>query len=193
MNYILREIKLAKLIDAPLSDNATKLIEFWAELWSDMKVKIDPNEGKIRCWKDDYEYYYFCQVDKSARLWCDYNKVWRFFRDDLKFNPEETRMLIQYMVEETLSCEINTPLCKVIESVVKVKETLNCEVNTPNFRLVKIDEQVDATMNCEVSTPNFRRVKIDKQVDDTIKCEMDTSRIDRWVKLFLHFFGWIKI
>ena len=109
MNYILREIKLSNLTDTPLSTKASKLVEFWDELWRDMEVKVDPYKGEIRCWKDDYNYCYFLQSNKNDKLWCDYNNVWMFFGYDLKLNYDEIQELIKHMVGKTLNCEVNTP------------------------------------------------------------------------------------
>ena len=78
MNYILREIKLYKLTGIPLSDEASKFIEFWDRLWDDMKTDIDTDKGEIKCRKEDYIYFY--QRDKNSTMWCNYHKVWSFLR-----------------------------------------------------------------------------------------------------------------
>ena len=109
MNHILREIKLSNLTDTPMSMKASKLVEFWDNLWADMKVSANHKKGEIVCWKDDYDYYYFYQNNKSARLWCDYNEVWTFFRDELKLSHDKTQELIQQMVSEALNYKVNIP------------------------------------------------------------------------------------
>ena len=109
MNYILRDIKLSKLMGTPLSYEASKFIKFWDGLWTDMKVVVDVNKGEIKCWKDGYDYYYFCQKDKNYHLWCDHYEVWSFFSEELELDYTEIHELIQYMVGETLNCEVNTP------------------------------------------------------------------------------------
>ena len=109
MNSILREIKLSKFTETPMSDEATMLVNFWDELWCDMKIKIDPIKGEIRCWKDDHDCYYFRQDDKNDRLWCNYNKVWSFFDIQLGLTYSGIQELIQTMVDKTLNCEVNTP------------------------------------------------------------------------------------
>ena len=109
MNYILREIKLSKLTDTPISDEATKLIKFWNDLWCDMKVSIDTDKGEIKCWKEDYDYYYFQQDDKNDYFWCDYYEIWIFFRDDLELTYNETQELIQHMVAMALNHKANVP------------------------------------------------------------------------------------
>ena len=131
--YILREIKLSKLTDTPMGDEATMLVKFWDELWADMKIKIDPIEGEIRCWKDDHDYYYFFQDENHNYLWCDYDKVWSFFGRDLGLNYDDTQELVQRMVGETLNCKVNTP--NPIDDLVLelVGKTLNCKVNTPDW------------------------------------------------------------
>ena len=111
MNDILREIKLSKLTDTPMSDNATKLTKFWDELWSDMEVYVDNNKGEIGCCKDDgCDYYYFYQHSKDGLLWCNCDKVWSFFRDSLSLEHNEIQKLIQIMVSETLNYKVNIPI-----------------------------------------------------------------------------------
>ena len=109
MNHILREIKLSKLTGITMSMEASKLVEFCDALWTDMKVTIDTNKGEIRCWKDGYKYNYFYQNNKGTSLWCDYDKVWSFFKVDLKLNHDETQELIQHIVAMALNCKVNTP------------------------------------------------------------------------------------
>ena len=110
MNYILREIKLSKLSGIPMSKEASKLSKFWDDLWCDMKVRINTIEGEIECWKDGHGRYYFRQYNKLGALWCDYEKVWSFFQGGLCLGCSEIQELIQHMVTEALSCEVNTPL-----------------------------------------------------------------------------------
>ena len=111
--YILRDIKLSKLTDTPMSDKATKFIEFWDDLWCDMKVNVDVNKGEIRCWKDDFDYHYFRQDDKKGHLWCNYYKVWLFFETELGLEHVEIQEFIQTMVVKTLNCEVNTPIITI--------------------------------------------------------------------------------
>ena len=127
MNHILREIKLSKLTDTPMSEQATMLVKFWDELWADMKVKIDPPKGEIKCWKDDYDYYYFQQDNKNDSLWCNYAKVWSFFSEELELDYTEIQELIQTMVDKTLNCKVNTPRTTLLSDMFEVNETLNCE------------------------------------------------------------------
>ena len=133
MNHILRDIKLSKLTDTPMSDDASKLIKFWNNIWLDMKVSVDVDKGEIKCWKDGYDYYYFIQVDKNDDLWCNYDKVWLFFIDDLGLEYDETQELVQYMVDKTLNCRVNTPQYEFISFQNMVDKTLNCRVNTPQY------------------------------------------------------------
>ena len=143
MNYLLRDIKLSKLTGTPLSGKASRFIEFWDELWTDMKVKIDPTKGEIKCWKDDYDQYYFIQNDKNDNLWCNRYRVWLIFWDDFGLKYTETQELMQYMVDKTLNYVINTPTCQYSAILFSVDKTLNCEVNTPqwgNSAMYKIDE-----------------------------------------------------
>ena len=134
MNHILREIKLSKLTDIPMGDEATKLVKFWDKLWNDMKIKIDPIKGEIRCWKDDYDYYYFRQDNRDDYFWCDHTKVWSFFRDELKLNIIETKEVIQSMMGEILNHKVNTPMMGWVTSVDMMGETLNHKVNTPLYK-----------------------------------------------------------
>ena len=113
MNHILRDIKLSKLTEIPMSTKASRFVKFWDELWTGMKVKIDPIKGEIKCWKDDHDCYYFRQDDKNDRLWCNYNKVWSFFDRKLGLDYTDIQELIHYMVDKTLNCEVNTPSCKL--------------------------------------------------------------------------------
>ena len=132
MNHILREIKLSKLTGIPMSAEASKLVKFWDELWSDMKVSVDPTKGKIKCWKDGYSYNnYFYQNNKGDNLWCDYDKVWSFFRYELKLNHDETQELIQHVVDMALKCKVNTPSSMIGLNIVRVDMALKCKVNTP--------------------------------------------------------------
>ena len=109
MKHILRDIKLSKLTGTPMSDEATMFVKFWDNLWRDMKVSVGPKKGEIRCWKDDYDYYYFFQEDRNDYFWCDNKKIWSFFRRDLGLNYDDTQEFIQQMVDETLNCKVNTP------------------------------------------------------------------------------------
>ena len=109
MIHILREIKLSKLTDTAMSNEASRLDEFWNELWTDMKMVIDIDKGEIKCWKDGYDYYYFLQDGIDEYLWCDYDDVWKFFRHELGMNHKDVQELIQQMVAETLNCGVNTP------------------------------------------------------------------------------------
>ena len=168
MNHILREIKLSNLTDTPMSTKATKLVEFWGELWSGMKVKIDPKKGEIRCWRDDYDYYYFHQEDRNDYLWCDYDEVWTFFRRDLGLNYDDAQELIQQLVDETLNCKVNTPSGIMLGFNYKVDETLNCKVNTPEMNAIKKPSLVDETLNCKVNTPFISSCLSFSLVDGTL-------------------------
>ena len=192
--YILRDIKLSKLTGTPLSGEASRFIEFWDDLWADMKVKIDPIKGEIRCWKDDYDYYYFQQDDKNDNLWCDRYRVWSFFRDDFDLKYTETQELIQYMVDKTLNCEVSTPWRLYPIQRFKVDKTLNCKVGTPCKLLLshitKVDcevstpinglwqhlQKVDKTLNCGVSTPLCENLTKGTGVDKTLNCEVSTPQ-----------------
>ena len=110
MYHILREIKLSKLTDTPMSDDTSKLVEFWGELWIGMKVSVDPTKGEIKCWKEDYDHYYFLQVDKNDYLWCDYYGLWSLFRKNFSLNYGEIQEFIQYMVGVSLNYGVNTPI-----------------------------------------------------------------------------------
>ena len=158
MNHILREIKLSNLTDTPMSEEATKLVEFWDELWTDMKVKVDPSKGEIRCWKDDYKYYYFRQDDRNDCLWCDTEKIWSFFRLELGLNYSDTQELVHQMVGETLNCKVNTPPAPDAIPSSLVGETLNYKVNIP-ISLVgyRKGSSVSKTLNCVANTPKSRR------------------------------------
>ena len=153
MIHILREIKLSNLTDTPMSEEATKLVEFWDELWTDMKVKVDPPKGEVRCWKDGYEYYYFYQDGRNDCLWCDTEKIWSFFRLELGLNYDGTQELIHQMVDETLNCKVNTPRKLDHIFALTVGETLNYKVNTPvlpaSDNLIKVGE----TLNCKINIP----------------------------------------
>ena len=138
MKHILRDIKLSKLSGTPMSTKAYKLDEFWDELWCDMKVKIDPKKGEIRCWKDDYDYYHFYQDGRNDCLWCDNEKIWSFFRRDLGLNYDGTQELIHQMVSETLNCKVKTPFLAFRGFQKLVSETLNCKVKTPRIRISKL-------------------------------------------------------
>ena len=153
MIHILREIKLSNLTDTPMSTKATKLVEFWGELWSGMKVKIDPKKGEIRCWRDDYDYYYFYQEDRNDYLWCDTEKIWSFFRRDLGLNYDGTQELIHQMVDETLNYIVNTPISSISPTNLLVDETLNYIVNTPRREKWINCPTVDETLKCKVNTP----------------------------------------
>ena len=130
MNHILRDIKLSELTGTPLSEEASKVVKFWDELWVDMKVQIDAEKGEIRCWKEEYDYYYFTQYSKNYFLWCDCEKVWSFFEKELGLDYHEIKEFIQHMVNKTLNCVVNTP-CYFKNTNRKVDKTLNCVVNTP--------------------------------------------------------------
>lgn len=104
MNHILRDVKLSKLTNTPMGEDTTKFIKFWDELWINMKVHVDPKKGKIRCWKEGYDYYYFTQNDNGI-LWCNHYKVWTFFGEELGLNNNDTQELIQYMIGDILNCE----------------------------------------------------------------------------------------
>ena len=107
MNYILRDIKLSKLTDTPMSDDTSKLIKFWNDLWCDMWVQIDAEKGEIRCLKNGHNY--FIQEDKNDFMWCDFGRVWSFFRYELGLDYGETLGLIQHMMGDALNCRVNTP------------------------------------------------------------------------------------
>ena len=109
MNHILRDIKLSKLTGTPLSEKTSKVIKFWDELWVDMKVVINTEKGEIKCWKDDYDYYYFYQKNKKATMWCNHRGVWSFFMNELKINHVDVQEVTQYMLRETLKSEVSTP------------------------------------------------------------------------------------
>ena len=109
MYHILRDIKLSELTNTPMSGETSKFVKLWDDLWIDMKIYINTDKGEIRCCKDGYDCNYFYQHNKNARLWCDYDKVWAFFGYNLKLKYSEIQELIQYMVGETLNCEVNTP------------------------------------------------------------------------------------
>ena len=138
MNSILREIKLSKVTDTPLSDDASKLVEFWDELWIDMKIYINTDKGEIKCWKDGYNYYYFRQDDENDKFWCNHNKIWVFLQEEMNFNHNEIIELIQYMVIETLNHKVNhkvhTPPLFVVGCMMGtvVDKSLNCGVNIPH-------------------------------------------------------------
>ena len=138
MKHILRDIKLYKLTGTPLSDEASKLIKFWDGMWTDMKVDINVEKGEIKCWKEGYNYYYFRQDDKNDNLWCDFEKVWSFIQYDLEFTYTETQELLQYMVDRTLNCVINTPHNIHTRDNHVVDKTLNCVINTPEFDFIMI-------------------------------------------------------
>ena len=109
MEHILRDIKLSELTGTPMSDEASRLVKFWDELWTDMRVSIDADKGEIKCWKEGHDYYYFLQEDKNDRLWCNYGKVWSFFLKDFDLKYTEIQELLQTMVGKTLNCDTNTP------------------------------------------------------------------------------------
>ena len=151
--YILRDIKLYKLTEIPMSTKASRFVKFWDELWTGMKVKIDPTKGEIKCWKDDYDQYYFIQNDKNDYLWCDYHKVGSFFVDVLYFNYDDTLKLIQLMVGDTLNYVINTPYSEHRANLILVRDTLNYVINTPELATFNPTAGVGETFNYVVNAP----------------------------------------
>ena len=178
MEHILRDIKLSKLTGIPPIGDADKLVKFWNELWRHMEVNIHPSIGKIECWKEGYEYYYFIQDSENDKLWCNYSKVWHFFDISLGLNYIETQELIQYMVDETLNCKVNIPEIPVFSRYRKVDETLNYKVNTPLLGLVTPDTLVDETLNCKVNTPRQVQCNDLIRVDETLNCKVNTPMYD---------------
>ena len=151
MNHILRDIKLSKITDTPLSEKASKIINFWDGLWTDMKVIVDADKGEIKCWKNDYDYYYFHQDDKNSHLWCNHYRVWSFFRNELGIKYAEVQELIQYMVGETLNCGVNTPWNNRPFLGLSVSESLNCGVNTPTVVTANANSLVGETLRYKVN------------------------------------------
>lgn len=140
-NHILREIKISKLTDAPMGDDATKTVKFWGELWDNMKVRVDQTKGEIKCWKDGYDFYYFLQNNKNDYLWCDYDKVWAFFEENLVLGYNDTQEFIQTMVDGTLNCGTNIPRCRSFHKNITEDDTLNCVINIPSmYQFKKVDE-----------------------------------------------------
>lgn len=176
MNYLLREIKLSKLANIPLNDDTSKLVKFWNDLWIDMKVRVDPTKCEIKCWKDEYDQYYFRQDDKDDYLWCDYDEVWSFFRHDLGLNYNETQRLIQYMVDETLNYMINTPNWNMDEGYVVVDESLNCVLNTPIVVHTPIKNLVVETLKCVINTPETLAPLNYRKVVETLICEINNTQ-----------------
>ena len=124
MEHILRDIKLTEITGDSLTCDAAKLVKFWDELWSDMKVYIDPSEGEIKCWKDGYNYYYFYQNDENDNLWCNYSKVWSFFSNELGLDYVNTVAIIQHMMGKTLNNKLATPRLIFNNSFIVVDATL---------------------------------------------------------------------
>ena len=110
MNHILRDIKLSKLTNITPNIDTEKFLNFWDDLWRDMKVDIDAEKGEIKCWKEGYDYYYFRQYDKNGNLWCDHKKIWLFLSCVLELKYYDKQDLIQYMVAKRLNCVVNTPI-----------------------------------------------------------------------------------
>ena len=147
--YILRDIKLSKFTDTPMSDEVAKLIEFWNDLWCDMEVSIDADKGEIRCWKDDL--YYIRQEGKNNHLMCYYYKVWAFFKEELGLDYAETQNLIQYMVDTILNCKVNTPFLMMPQNIQGVDTILNCKVNTPHSVEWYMHKGADKILNCKMN------------------------------------------
>ena len=133
MNYILRDIKLSKLTNIPPVGDAAKLVKFWDELWTDMKVYIDKKKGEIKCWKDGYDYYYFIQNDKNDRLWCNFEQVIFSFIYYLGLTYPVYEELIHHMVDDILNCEVNPPNYGPYGTKVRVDDILNCKINSPIY------------------------------------------------------------
>ena len=177
MSYLLREIKLTKLTETPLSDEASKLIKFWDGLWTDMKVIVDAGKGEIKCWKEGYEYYYFIQKDENDYLRCDIDEVWSFFMTELKINFNDTQELIQYMVVKTLNSRVSTAAPAYDPTHQKVDKTLNSRVNTANGGRVIKSHEVNKTSKCMVNTAKLTTEYIDIQVGETPHCVVNTPYI----------------
>lgn len=105
MNDIIRDIKLAKTLGTEPSENAKKVINFFDELFNDMRVHVDYEFGRITCWKDNYKYY-FIQKNSNYSLKCG-TEVWKFFTQELYMNFSDTRTTIEYMLSDRLKIKVN--------------------------------------------------------------------------------------
>lgn len=112
MNELIRNLRLSKLIEAPLTIDLKRLsdaINFIQETLDKIELKKYPTTN------DEYpntEFYfindklYFEYNSKVGTMWCRYTDFWEVLEEKFVYNYEDIRCLVKVMMEEHFKKEI---------------------------------------------------------------------------------------
>jgi hypothetical protein len=121
-------IKLCVYLGREPEDEFRGFYDFIMGLWEDMDFSVD-NEQVIIFHKGTN--FYMGLDFKDGQLWCQYERVWSFFRYKKCMEYTETQDFVRSMVEQYLKCKVSTPIGKFSEDTLKVEQYLKCKVLTP--------------------------------------------------------------
>ena len=79
------------------------------DLMEGMEIRVHPNEPHRTLWyKDDG--WYFEQNEVTGTLWCQYDRVWSFFKTNYSSKYAEIKVIIRDLMERHYKLKGLTPL-----------------------------------------------------------------------------------
>ena len=107
---IIREIKLSKLLNEPLSGDALIINDFFNDLLDGIKmVSLDKYPNSIFFTKSD-SVYYMRYNGKTNKLHCSYIKIWEFFKSNMIHDNDIISYLVKEIIEDRFKLDIGHPV-----------------------------------------------------------------------------------
>ena len=105
------------------------------ELMDGMERRVDPEDShKIVWYKNDG--WYFEQDEKNGDLWCQYDRVWSFFKTNYTPKDAEIKVIIKYLMERHYKLRGLTPIRLFRTSRIRMERHYKLKGLTPNLDLL---------------------------------------------------------
>jgi hypothetical protein len=121
-------IKLCQYLGKEPQGEFREFYDFVTGLWKDMEISVIDDQGILFHKGDGL---FMRQDFKNGWFWCDWDRVWSFFRIVKTMELLETQDFIRGVVEEHLKCKALTPSMCCGCAPAWVEEHLKCKALTP--------------------------------------------------------------
>jgi hypothetical protein len=156
MKHIIREIDLSKLTGDPLKGDAKLVYDFFEELFNNLQIGTLEEFSDVIFFHKNGDYYMEQHIE-TGKLWCKYERVWRFFEDRIGLNYQETSDIIKYGVEDKLNRKVESPNSTYTQLGNSVEDQLKRKVESPRYyRGINVFE-VEEQLNRKVESPAWKK------------------------------------
>ena len=175
----IRDIKLDLLMG-----NQNLILDLFYKITSGIEIincNVYNEEGLEFIYHKDGQWIFY-QDCQNGEFWCNYTRYWSLFESNFSLKYEEIQAITkycfaisqsEYLVEEALKREVDTPDQVLLHIHRKVEEALKREVDTPWLKRTDEKGRVEEALKREVGEPNTANRRMVFEVEDALKKTLD--------------------